>query len=143
MLATAKKVVSAADYTKIRRERVEPLFQLDPVVTITLKEKKYTLEFNNWAIKGVLKDTGINMISMGFSADMMSDPMMLGSVFYWAMATHQPEMTQDDTDKLFTYKHYAYVLEKLRICVDLFLPDMSDIEIDMATGRTVEDEDPR
>lgn len=142
-MEATKRKVPQAEYTKIRSERIQPLFQLDPTVTITLKGAVYKLELNNWAVKGILRDTGVNLMQVGFGIAEMQSPELLGSFLCWSMRTHHPEMEQEQVDKLFTYRHYSYVLDKLKTCIDLFLPDMDDLEVDKATGRTEENPDPQ
>src|SRR5476649_120824 len=134
--------VDAKRAAEIRKERIAQLFQLDPVVMITLKRNDYTLEINNWAVKGVLKDTGVNLMSTGFGVAQMQDPEVMGSILYWGLKTHHPDLQQEDVDKLYSYRHYAYVLGQLRTALDLFLPDMSDVEVDEAMGRTETNADP-
>lgn len=120
---------------EIRKKRVEETFQLDPVVSIKLKQKDYTLEANNYAIKGILKDTAVNLMDTGFRKEQMNDPLLMGSMLFWLLRTNHPEMTQEESDKMYSFRHYAYVLQRLNIALDLFLPDMSDIDAQMARER--------
>ncbi len=136
------KVLSAKEAADLRVERIKETFQLDPVVTIVLKGHEYTMELNNYAIKGVLKDTGHNMLSAGFGIKEMQDPEVMGSLLRWALNCHHPELTQDDVDKLFTYRHYGYILDRLKVALDLFLPDMSDVQIEGVRTEAPEGEDP-
>ena len=135
--------VTSIKAAEIRRDRVDDLFQLDPTVTITLKKTEYTLEINNWAVKGVLKDTGVNLMSVGFGPEQMQDPILMGSILYWGLLTYHDTLTQEAVDKMYTYRHYAYVLSKVRKALELFLPDMSDVETDEATGRTEDPQKPQ
>jgi hypothetical protein len=133
----------AADFQKVRSERIQGLFQLDPEVKISFAGKHYTLLLNNWAVKGILKDTGHNLMSLGFTVEVMTDPNTLGSFLFWALQTKHPELDQEATDKLFTYRHYAYVIDRLKQAIAMFLPDMSDFQVDEAVGRTEENVDPQ
>lgn len=121
------KTFTREESLAIRRQRVQETFKLDPDVIITLKGKKYTLEMNNYAVKEVLRDTGVNLMRDGLSRDSMVDPHIVGSILFRSMQLHHPDLTQDDVDKLYTLRHYSYVLDTLRQVVDLFMPDMSDI----------------
>ena len=111
-----------------RRRRVLETFQLDPLVPIKLKGKDYTLEFNNWAVKKVLKETGFNVMSTGFGMEQMQDPVVMGNLLFNGLLTNHPDLTQDDVDRMYSFRHYPYILECLRIGLDLFTPDMSDVE---------------
>jgi hypothetical protein len=136
------KMVSKEDATKLRRERVQNTFQLDAATTITLRGKVYTLELTNYAVKGIYKDTGHNLMALGFSVQQMTDPEMMGSLLFWALQQNHPELTQDEVDKLFTYRHYGYILDRLKDALDLFLPDMSDVQVEEARKQPEEGEDP-
>jgi hypothetical protein len=124
------RVVSSKEAAALRKERIAETFQLDPLTTINLKGKIYTMELNNFAVKGILKDTGYNLLSAGFGIKEVQDPEILGALLYWSLIEHQPDLTQEAVDKLFGYRHYAYVLECLKVALDLFLPDMSDVQIE-------------
>jgi hypothetical protein len=128
----------------LRRTRIEQTFQLDPQVNITLKGKKYILELNNWAVKGILKQTTVNLMAAGdFGICQMQDPEVMGAILFWALASNQPDLTQDEVDKLYTFRHYPYILEKIKSALELFLPDMSDIQIEGARVQTEAAEDPQ
>ena len=129
--------VSSERFVSIRRKRVQETFQLDPLVPITLKGKNYTLEFNNRAVKLILKDTGLNLMSAGFGMDAMQDPETMGAILFRGLQTHHPDLTQDDVDVLYSYRHFPYVIQCLRQGLELFLPDMSDVEAeeDQAGGQ--------
>lgn len=120
--------MTAEDLAAIRRERLIETTRLDPQIPIILKGQKYTLEMNNFAVKGILKDTGHNIIKLGVGLDQLTDPVVVGSILFWALRTGHPDLTQDDVDKLYTHKHYAYVMERLVETVRLFLPDMTGLE---------------
>jgi hypothetical protein len=136
------KVLSVKEASDLRKERMLETFQLDPQTTIELKGKTYTMELNNFAVKSILKDTGHNLLSVGFGITEMQDPELMGALLRWALNEHHPELTQDDVDRLFTYRHYGYILERLKVALDLFLPDMSDIEIEKVRQDTSAAEDP-
>lgn len=108
-------------------ERVGQTFQLDPQVRITLKGVTYTLEFNNRAMKEVLKDCGFNALKDSLSAEAMESPEILGSLLYRGLKTHHPDVTADQVDMLFTSRHYPYIISRLRAAMEMFLPDMSDV----------------
>lgn len=126
----------------IRRQRLAETDRLEPVVTITLKGHTYTLECNNYAVKGILKDTGYNLMSEGFSTKQLQDPEVMGSMLNWLLKTHHPDLSVEDTDKLYTFRHYPYIIERIGTSIDLFLPDMSDIDSPQQQSKPVNDEDP-
>lgn len=138
------RIISIKEAAELRKKRIEETFQLDPLTTIELKGKVYTMELNNFAVKGILKDTGYNLLSAGFGIREVQDPEILGAILYWSLVEHQPDLTQEAVDKLFAYRLYAYILEKLKVALDLFLPDMSDVQIEGAreTQEVKEGEDP-
>ena len=124
------RVVSFQEYQEERRRRIERTFQLDPTVSITLKGKAYTLEYNNYAVKGILRDTLFNMLARGLDKEALESPDILGAALYWGLKTHHPDLSQDDADKLYTYRHYGYIISKITDAVSLFTADMSDFELD-------------
>lgn len=132
-----------ADFNKVRSERIQSLFQLDPEVKIALCGTHYTMVLNNWAVKGILLDTGHNLMALGFTIEVMTDPVTLGSILYWSLKTKHPELDLETVDKLFNYRHYAYVVDRLKAAIAMFLPDMSDFEVDEALGRTETNADPQ
>ncbi len=136
------KVLSPQEALELRRKRTLETFQLDPQVPIELKGKPYILELTNFAVKGILKDTGHNILSVGFGVEQMQDPEMMGALLRWALELNHPDLTQDDVDRMFSYRHYGYILEKLKAALDLFLPDMSDVQIEGARPNVQEGEDP-
>jgi hypothetical protein len=138
----AKRIVSKEEAVKLNSERIQATFQLDPAVKITLRGKEYTLELTNYAVKGLYKDTGHNLLSLGFTLEAMQSAELLGALLYWSLNYNHPDLTQDDVDKLFSYRLYGYILDRLKVVVDLFLPDMSDVQIEGARPEASKDEDP-
>ena len=114
--------------TEESRRRLEETFKLDPIVPIKLKGNNYTLEFNNFAVKEVMKQTGFNIMAKSFGMSEMENPEILGSLLFQGLLTNHPDLTQDSVDKLFTYRHYPYILERLRMALTLFMPDISDLQ---------------
>lgn len=108
-------------------ERVQATFKLDPQVAITLKGKDYILEFNNYAVKGIFKETDFNLMGSAFTLAQMQNPRVMGVMLYYGLKTNHPDITEDEVDKLFTYRHYPYVLSKLRQAIGLFMPDLTDL----------------
>ena len=125
---TAAQIAHLEKVAAIRRQRVLETFQLDPLVKVMLKGKEYTLEFNNRAVKFIMKDTSLNLMSAGFGMDAMQDPEIMGALLFRGLQTHHPDLTQDEIDLLYSYRHFPYILQCLRQGLDLFLPDMSDVE---------------
>jgi len=111
-----------------RRKWIEESFKLDPIVTIMLKGKEYQLEFNNYAVKGILKDTGYNLMSKEPRLAYMHSPEIFGAFLYYGLKTHHPEMTQEEADKLYSLKHYLYVLDRITKAVTLFMPELTEEE---------------
>lgn len=109
------------------RRRLNDTDKLDPTVPITLKNKEYTLEFNNRAIKRVLRDTGHNVIKDGIDRDALNDPNLYGSLVLHGLETHHPDLTEDEVDMLVTYRHFFYISSQLLTALSLFMPDVSDV----------------
>lgn len=122
--------MKAEDYSKLHAERVRETFQMDPQVKITLKGKEWTLEFNNYGVKEVLKETGLNLLDSGFGPDQWKDPKVMGALFYQGLKANYPDLTQEEADKLFSYRHYSAILSSIRTALSLFMPDMSDVTLD-------------
>lgn len=110
------------------RERVNEALSVDPGVTVTLGNKEYTLEFNNRAIKDLLKATGLNILQQGIGKDRLGDPEFLTTFLLIGLKLHHPDCTEEEVDRVFNIRHYAYVVDKLLQAIDMFSPDMSDIQ---------------
>lgn len=127
----AKLIIKQSELAGERAKRVMETFKLDPAIKITLRGVEYTLEYNNYAVKGVLADVGLNLLSDGFgNLDQIQNPDILGSLLFRGLEINHPELKQADADRLFTTRHYSYVLNRLRAALALFMPDMSDIEVE-------------
>lgn len=124
------RTVTRKELIETHDERVQDTFKLDPVVPITLKGKSYTIELNNFAVKEVMKATGFNVMAASFSPKEMENPDVMGALLYWGLKTHHEELTQVEVDKLFTFKHYPYVLNRLQAALEMFLPDLSDLTVE-------------
>lgn len=122
--------MKAEDYSKLHAERVRETFQLDPQVHIHLKGKDWTLEFTNYGVKEVFKETGLNLLDSGFGPDQWKDPKVMGALFYHSLKTNHSDLTQEEADKMFSYRHYSAILSSLRTALGLFMPDMSDVSLD-------------
>lgn len=117
-----------AEAKHIHEERVQATFSLDPTVNITLKSQKYTLEFNNRAVKDVFKDTGVNLISvMGLGLSEMESPDVMGSLLFRGLQKNHTDLTQESVDELFTFQHYPYILHNLRKALKVFAPEIEDL----------------
>lgn len=146
-LTPKQKEAQAKQRIDTYQQRVKETFQLEPQVSITLKKQTFTLEYNNRSIKDVLKDSGFNLLADSLYASEgasqpLENPEILGSLLYRGLQAHHPELTADDVDKLFTARHYPYVTAKIREALDLFMPDMSDVERDEEPPESVVPEDP-
>lgn len=118
--------MTSEKYAEIYNERVRATFSSDPLVPIELKGNTYSLEFNNKTVKELYKTTGVNLLESSFTKEQMQNPGILGIILYWALNTNHPDLTPDDVDKLFTLRHLPGILNRIRLAVDLFMPDMSD-----------------
>lgn len=127
---------------KVYDDRVQQTFQLDPQVSVTLKGSAYVLEFNNRAVKDVLKDCGFNALRDPLSMEVMENPEILGSLLHRGLQTHHPDLTIDAVDQLFTSRHYPYIVNRLRAAMDMFLPDLSD-QPPLPEEESAEDPHPR
>lgn len=108
-----------------QRKEIEETFKLDPQVTIKLKGAEYTLEYNNLAIKGIYKDTGYNLLSTTLGKEQMDDPNIMGALMYYGLKTHHEDMTQEEADKLYTYRHMVYIMSRITSALQLFIPESS------------------
>lgn len=118
------------DYKAERSRRTCDTFQLDPQVGITLKGVKYTLEFNNWTVKEVLKDTGINLLSHALKGTDIEDPDVMSVLLLRGLQTNHPDMETERADKLMTLRHFPYILNRISTAIDLFMPDMTGVILD-------------
>jgi hypothetical protein len=102
--------------------------QLDPAVNITLRNKQYTLEYNNFSIKGILKDTGFNLLNQNLTVKELGDPAILGAFLFWGLKTNHEELTQEQADKLLTYRDHFNVMLGIRKALTLYLPEVKGDE---------------
>ena len=123
-----KKVISKEEARELRQMRVQDTWKLDPQVKVMLKGKEYVIEFNNYAVKEIFRsEKQINIMKDGVTMETLQDPEALSLLLYWGLKEHHPDLTQDELDRLFTYKHYGYIVNKLTSALDMFTPDMSDV----------------
>ena len=122
--------VTKDEYGRIYRQRMGDMLQVDPQVSIKLGNQEYTLEFNNFAAKGILRDTGLNILTDSIPREKASDPEFIGSLIYWGLTTAQPEMSKDEVDKLIAVRNLLYIRGRVNLALDLATPDMSDVEIE-------------
>lgn len=126
----------------LHKERVLDTFKLDPQVKITLKGNEYTLEVNNWAVKQIYKETKFNLLSSGFKLAQMEDPELMGVMLFYSLVTNHPELTQESTDKMFTYRHYPYILDRMKEAISLFMPELPEIKKMLDSKEAEVDVDP-
>lgn len=117
----------AMKIAKAHQERVGGTFALDPHVFISLKGINYILEFNNRSAKDVFKDTEFNILNTPLALKETQDATLMGCLLFRGLQTNHPELTQDAVDTLFTLRHFPYILSRLRMALDMFLPDLSDV----------------
>ena len=129
--------VTKEKYMEALESRIPDTFKLDPKVTITLKGNPYTLEFNNASAKGVLLDSGFNLLNDRLTQDHIGNPNIMGSLLFRGLQTNHPDLTIEETDKLFTVKHYPYINRKIMEALVAFMPDMSDMEVDEVEEKKV------
>ena len=112
-----------------QRKEIEETFKLDPLVKIQLKGVEYTLEYNNLSVKGIYKDTGYNLLSTSLGKDQMDDPNVMGALLFYGLKTHHDAMTQEEADKLYTYRHVVYIMSRITTALELFVPASSNKDL--------------
>lgn len=113
---------------EIMLRRMEAAMKLNPEMKITLGDgKEYTLVMDNRAAKGVIADTGINLLSEGFTGKDFENPDVLGAVLFRCLRKFHPELTQEQVDELMPLRHVIYIRARLTDAVSLFFPDMDDL----------------
>lgn len=112
------------------RERVKKpeIFQLDPVVAVTLKGKAFTMEYDLKAAKDVLQDCGFNVLSMPM-LDAYDSPDILGSLLHRGLQRHQEGLSREEADRLFSMRQHPYITQMIEEALTLFNPDLSDVPI--------------
>lgn len=111
----------------IVRQRMDETIKLDPTVPLSMGGRDFTLVFNNWAVKEILKETGLNLLTTPLLSEQMTDPTVIGPVLLCGLRTHSPELTLEEVDRLFTMRHLLYVQTKLAEALSLFYPDTEDL----------------
>lgn len=124
------------------RQRMVETVKLDPKVPFVLGEKEYVLVFNNLAARKVLTETGINLLTTGVGTDEMAKPDVLGSLIYWGLKTHAPELTQEHVDVTLTLRHLLYYQTQIATALSLFFPDIADLPVAREPEDGKEDENP-
>lgn len=104
---------------------VDESFKLEPSLTVVLRGKGYTLEFDNMAAKGILRDTGQNILTES-GANLLDHPDHLGSILYWGLKRHHEDMTQDESDGLLVLRHRFYITKRIMEAMSLSIPDADE-----------------
>lgn len=115
---------------RVYRERVQATMSLDPKVSLVLKGQEYFLEFNNKAVIDLLRATGFNLLSDALTQDKVKDPSFLCDLIRYGLMANHPDVTTEEVNRIFTLKHFPYVMNQIREAIRGYLPDMTDIDID-------------
>lgn len=124
----AKRKVTPDEANEIRRARILDTNKLDPKVTLVMDGNDLILEFTNRAVKDVEKELGINLFNGEFTAQHMTNPTMLSRMLYFGLRKHQPELTLEQIDDMFSFRHFGYYMNRLTEALSMFTPDTSDIQ---------------
>lgn len=126
-MTTEERQASEVRLTEIRR-RLEETDRLDPKVEISLNGQTFTLEFNNRALKAILKSRGLNLIRDGLAMDTLSDPEVLSTILCEGLRVSKPDITEDEVDGLISFRKTPYIISRVRLALSLFMPEISDID---------------
>ena len=107
--------------------RLPQILKCDPVVPITLRDKQYSMEMDNKAVKYLYLNTKVNLLSRFTVADLYT-PDNFSHYLFAVLHRHHPELTISDIDELIDFRKFMYIRDQAMKCIELFLPDMSDIE---------------
>lgn len=103
-------------------------FKMDPKVPISLRGEEYTLEYDNQAAMDVVSDCGFNILTDELFP-VQYDPKVVGSLLFRGLQGSHPSMTFLESNRLFTTRHFPYIIRKIAEALRGFLPDMSDVEV--------------
>jgi len=109
------------------RRRLAETDKLESAVPLSLRGRMYKLEYTNRSIKGILADTGRNVIADGLQRELLQDPDVYTSFLYWGLVTSNPDITKEQVDDLADYRHFPYITTQIMQAVTVFMPDTSDL----------------
>jgi hypothetical protein len=112
---------------EIIQQRTRDTMKLDPKVDLQLGDSTRVLLFNNRAIKGILEDTGINLLRDGLTIDHLSDPNILTKILKRGLQAHWPEVSEEGLDDLVSMRHFLYYQTQIFTALSLFYPDIKDL----------------
>lgn len=104
------------------QRRLPEIMELDPKVPFRFMGKDLSLEMNNLALMGILKDTGINILGDGFKTTQLDNPEVAGSVLFWALSQNHSEITRAEVDKNINARHFMYIRERIMESLSYFMP---------------------
>ena len=130
------QVLSIATFTPIQLPYIEELDIPQP----SLLQEPYkkpevidcSLEFTNTQIRGLMKETGYNMIEAAPSVELLRDMNFLEALLFWGLTKHHPMLTRESVPDLISINRFGYIVSRLRKAIDVFYPDLSDIPDDPA-----------
>jgi hypothetical protein len=109
--------------------RLPQTLQVSPTVELLLADGPHTLEVDNQAMIDFEKDTGINLLGAGMSKDDIGNPKVIGHLLHRAAQRHQKEATLEWANGIINIRHFLYIRECLYNCLELAMPDLSDIKL--------------
>lgn len=137
-----KTTLTPDERMDVIRLRVQDTGKLDPDITIRLDGKDWTLRYTNRAIKGILSDTGFNLLSVRLTTEDMANPETLGSLMFHGLRSRHPELTPEAVDEMLTVRHTLYIQAQVARALGLFFPDVADMPLADDTRPEAGSEDP-
>lgn len=113
----------------VYRQRMAETIKLDPKVPFQLNGTEHILVFNNRAVKQILAETGINLLTTPLVTEQLAKPEIFGAIVYWGLKTNSPNLTPEDVDLYLTTRHLLYYQTQIAKGLELFYPDISDLPI--------------
>lgn len=111
------------------RQRVQETSKLDPKIPLSLDGREFVLLYTNRAVKGILEDTGINILQSPLGTAEMEDPKVLGSVVFRGLQAKHPDLTSEAVDEMITFRHLMYIQSQVMAALGLFYPDVADLPV--------------
>lgn len=109
--------------------------QLDPRIIMELHgSKPYLLEFTNKQVKRVHKELGVNLLVSAITQDQLRDPEFISKFLLIALEQNQPDVTEDEVDRILTIKQIPYIFNCLIDALDLFYPEIPILPISSPNG---------
>lgn len=119
--------MDAKEREAVMRQRMQDTIKLDPKVPFRLGDHESPMVFNNRAVKEILKETGLNLLTSALTTEELLKPDVLGWIVFWGLKQCRPDVTMELVDEHLTARHTLYFQSQIITALQLFYPDVEDL----------------